>query len=60
MTRREEFLREALASAEGGLSSGHRFNPVIAAAQAALESNFGRSQLARMANNLKGVKAGWG
>lgn len=33
-----------------------RFNPVIAAAQAALESNWGRSQLAVRANNIKGMK----
>ena len=58
MDSRAQFLQEALAAAKQGLKAGHRYNPIIAAAQAALESNWGRSQLARRANNLKGVKAG--
>lgn len=59
---REEFLVAALAAATVARDVGAPINPVIAAAQAALESNWGRSQLAREANNLKGVKAGssWG
>lgn len=54
MSHEEDFLHRALTAAAGD----PRFNPVIAAAQAALESNYGRSQLAVQANNLKGVKAG--
>ena len=59
---REEFLAAALAAATAARGVGAPINPVIAAAQAALESNWGQSQLAREANNLKGVKAGssWG
>lgn len=59
---REEFLKAALAAATAARDVGAPVNPVIAAAQAALESNWGQSQLAREANNLKGVKAGsqWG
>ena len=53
---REAFLRAAFAEAVKAARGD--FNPVIAAAQAALESNWGRSQLIRKANNLKGVKAG--
>lgn len=34
------------------------FHPAVAVAQAILESNYGRSQLARDANNLLGIKAG--
>lgn len=54
MTHEQQFLQRALKAAAGD----PRFSPVIAAAQAALESNYGRSQLAVDANNLKGVKAG--
>lgn len=59
---REAFLKAALAAATQARAAGAPINPVIAAAQAALESNWGQSQLAREANNLKGVKAGsqWG
>ena len=53
---REQFLRAAFAAAQAAADAS--FNPIIAAAQAALESNWGRSQLATKANNLKGVKAG--
>jgi flagellum-specific peptidoglycan hydrolase FlgJ len=56
---RREFLKRALdAAREARNRTGARFSPVIAAAQAALESNWGRSQLAIEANNLKGIKAG--
>lgn len=59
---REAFLKAALAAATQARATGAPINPVIAAAQAALESNWGQSQLAREANNLGGVKAGsqWG
>lgn len=56
---REAFLQQALTAAREARSTNkHRFCPIIAAAQAALESNWGRSRLATEANNLKGVKAG--
>lgn len=60
MTHAEQelFLLKALHAAEHAHKEQPFFNPVIAAAQAALESNWGRSQLAQQANNLKGVKAG--
>ena len=58
LTARTEFLHRALAAARAARTPALRFNPVIAAAQAALESNWGRSQLATRANNIKGVKAG--
>ena len=54
---RQEFLRRALEAAVAARANGAPINPTIAAAQAALESNWGRSQLAAH-NNLKGVKAG--
>lgn len=59
---RQEFLDRALSEAQEAAKIMPTFNPVIAAAQAALESNWGQSQLAIQANNLKGVKAGssWG
>lgn len=54
---RTEFLNRALDAAQAARNAGAPINPTIAAAQAALESAFGRSQLAQH-NNLKGVKAG--
>lgn len=53
-----EFLTAALAAATAARDVGAPINPVIAAAQAALESNWGQSQLAREAANLSGIKAG--
>lgn len=47
-----QFLQKALLQAE---QSGHIW-PKMAAAEAALESNFGRSQLAIQASNLFGMK----
>ena len=55
---REAFLRDALTAAESARAAGAPINPVIAAAQAALESNFGRSQLATEGRNLFGIKKG--
>lgn len=55
---RDEFLRGALEAARTARANGAPINPSVAAAQAALESGWGRSQLARKYNNLKGVKAG--
>lgn len=55
---RSEFLERALSEAQKAYQQKSTFNPVIAAAQAALESNWGQSRLATEANNLKGVKAG--
>lgn len=53
-----EFLTAALLAATQARDVGAPINPVIAAAQAALESNWGQSQLAREANNFHGVKRG--
>lgn len=55
---REEFLDRATRAAEEARKSGAPISVPIAVAQAALESAWGASQLAREANNLKGVKAG--
>jgi flagellum-specific peptidoglycan hydrolase FlgJ len=53
---KEEFLRQAIAAArESSRSSG--LPAAITVAQAALESNWGQSQLARDANNYFGIKA---
>jgi flagellum-specific peptidoglycan hydrolase FlgJ len=49
----DSFLREAAAAAR---AAGHIF-PEYAACEAALESNWGQSRLAREANNLFGQKA---
>jgi len=40
---REEFLKAALAAATQARAAGAPINPVIAAAQAALKSNWGQS-----------------
>lgn len=53
----EQFIGMAK-DASGRAATKMRFSPVIATAQAALESSFGRSVLAKSANNLFGVKAG--
>ena len=55
---RTTFAANALQAAQSAALKVPTFNPVIAAAQACLESNFGESELATQANNLKGVKAG--
>jgi flagellum-specific peptidoglycan hydrolase FlgJ len=52
-TQQDAFLRQAAAAAR---AAGHIF-PDYAAAEAALESNWGQSRLAREANNLFGQKA---
>ncbi|HEX6773240.1 MAG TPA: glucosaminidase domain-containing protein, partial [Acidobacteriaceae bacterium] len=52
-TPQDTFLRHAAAAAR---AAGHIF-PDYAAAEAALESNWGQSRLAREANNLFGQKA---
>ncbi|HEX6770463.1 MAG TPA: glucosaminidase domain-containing protein [Acidobacteriaceae bacterium] len=52
-TPQDTFLRQATAAAR---AAGHIF-PDYAAAEAALESNWGQSRLAREANNLFGQKA---
>ncbi len=53
---REEFLAAATAAARAS-SASSGFPPLIAVAQAALESSYGESQLAKVANNYFGVKA---
>ena len=55
---RETFIRRALEAARKAREAGAPIVPEIAAAQAALESRYGRSLLARRANNLFGIKAG--
>jgi flagellum-specific peptidoglycan hydrolase FlgJ len=52
-TPQDTFLRQAASAAR---AAGHIF-PDYAAAEAALESNWGQSRLAREANNLFGQKA---
>ena len=59
MVRREDFIHRALDAARRARREGALIVPEIAAAQAALESAYGRSRLARQANNLFGIKAGW-
>lgn len=54
----EEFIEKATTAAREARDKGAPISVPIAVAQAALESGFGRSQLAREANNLGGVKAG--
>jgi flagellar protein FlgJ len=52
------FIVQAFKAAEANAKAGAPINPAIAAAQAALESAYGKSYLARAANNLFGIKAG--
>jgi flagellum-specific peptidoglycan hydrolase FlgJ len=53
---REEFIAAALATArDTSVVSG--FPPLIAVAQACLESSYGEAQLAKLAHNYFGVKA---
>lgn len=53
---KEEFLRQAIAAARES-SRTSRLPAAITVAQAALESNWGQSQLARHAHNYFGIKA---
>ena len=55
---RAGFIRRALESADRAKAGGAPIVPAIAAAQAALESNYGNSRLAFDACNLFGIKAG--
>ena len=55
---RQTFIQRALEAARQAREAGAPIVPEIAAAQAALESRYGRSLLARRANNLFGIKAG--
>src|SRR5690625_1823254 len=59
---REEFLTAALTAATQARDAGAPISVPITVAQAALESNFGQSQLAREAFNYFGIKTGsrWG
>lgn len=54
---RAHFMRRALEAADRARAQGAPIVPSIAAAQAALESRYGESRLARDANNLFGIKA---
>lgn len=51
-------MKEFLQTTKQAATGIPGIHPGIAAAQAALESNFGKSQLAQQANNLFGVKVG--
>jgi flagellum-specific peptidoglycan hydrolase FlgJ len=53
-----DFIVLAFNAAEEAAKHGAPINPAIAAAQAALESNYGNSQLAIEGKNLFGIKAG--
>ncbi len=53
-----DFIAIAFRAAEDAVKRGAPINPAIAAAQAALESNYGNSRLATVGNNLFGIKAG--
>lgn len=53
---RQEFVEKATAAAVAS-SATSGFAAGITVAQAALESNFGQSQLSRTANNFFGIKA---
>ena len=53
-----DFIAQAYKAAEEAIRNGAPINPAIAAAQAALESAYGNSQLATKGNNLFGIKAG--
>lgn len=55
---RQAFIKQALEAARKAQASGAPIVPEVAAAQAALESRYGRSLLAKRANNLFGIKAG--
>jgi flagellar protein FlgJ len=55
---RKEFILSAYAAARKAREGNAPINPIAAAAQAALESNYGASGLARDANNLFGIKKG--
>ena len=53
------WLALALHHAQLAKDNGAPINPAVVAAQAALESGFGKSQLARDANNLFGIKGSY-
>jgi peptidoglycan hydrolase FlgJ len=55
---RSDFVLAAYSAAVEAVKAGAKINPIIAAAQAALESAYGASRLAKEANNLFGIKAG--
>jgi flagellum-specific peptidoglycan hydrolase FlgJ len=53
---KEEFLTQAMAAARAS-SANSGLDPDVTVAQAALESNFGKSRLSVEANNYFGIKA---
>lgn len=55
---RPEFIERATVAAQLAKAAGALISVPIAVAQAALESNWGQSQLAKEANNFHGVKRG--
>lgn len=56
--KRIEFISMATAAAEKAAKVGAPINPPIVVAQAAIESGFGTSRLAKSGKNLFGVRAG--
>lgn len=54
---RKEFLKKIIVCAKSACRAGYFVAPAAVAAQAALESAFGESKLAKDANNLFGIKA---
>jgi flagellum-specific peptidoglycan hydrolase FlgJ len=56
MTTRESFAREAYEAAKQSAEQS-RMPALVTVAQAALESNWGESQLSRQAHNYFGIKA---
>src|SRR5690625_108774 len=59
---RDDLIREATLAAQTAKAAGAPISVPITVAQAALESNFGQSQLSREAFNYFGIKIGssWG
>lgn len=55
---KKEFLRRMMTACEVAREQGAIFHESVVTAQAALESRWGQSGLAKKANNLFGIKAG--
>ena len=53
-----EFINQLNSACDAALALRARFNKAVVFAQAALESNWGNSELAWKANNLFSIKAG--
>lgn len=55
---RPEFIGKINQACQGAVHRGARLNQAVVIAQAALESDWGNSELAQKANNLFSIKAG--